>query len=1081
MKKTFLFLYSIGVLLSNAWAASDSRQTIWNIGSADNLTTGLALAPDNYKQFLARDFGYEDRYFLIGKSDAVQTFPYVLPGPADEWGGTWSTSGWRTHETNILFGIEKLPEGGSWKLIIDLADNSINKPPLLKVTINNQTEKFQLAPGGNDASIVGNMTGAKEQVLTIPIRPETIRKGGNCITLSVLEGSWLLFDHLRLEGPRGVKLLLPDNLFIRNVEAASYETEVNGLNCQPLLVDIEHLQGKPELTVELDGRPIFAQQIDTARYQIEAPMPAVKTPVNSNYRILCDGKLLQKGRIKRTPRQPQTPARYVDTRIGTAHSRWMIAPGPWMPFSMVKLSPDNQNGGWQAGYQPTFESVGCFSHIHEWTMGGLGMMPTNGSLKTVVGDELFPDSGYRSRIDKSTEEAPLGYYKIKLTDYDILAELTATTHCGFQRYTFPSDRDSARILIDLQIPTEYGYQLEEVEIRQVSDTRIEGFSHQLSKNVWSHDADQEYTLHFVIEFDKPILSMGGWINEELHQTSLLTGQNLEKAGAWLQFEPGQVVQCRSGISLVSVANASLNLKTEISTPFGWDFAAVRSNQEQVWNELLGRISITTSDKLEKTRFYTNMYRALCSRNIWSDVNGEWVSADEQIRRFSNPDDVALGCDAFWNTFWNLNQFWNLVTPEWSKRWVNSQLGMYDANGWLAKGPAGMEYIPVMVAEHEIPVIVSAWQMGIRDFDAEKAFEAIKKMQTTPSQKVCGGYAGNRDLIPYLKYQFVPADKGRFSNTLEYAYDDWTVSQFAKSLGKEADYRVFAERGSWWRNAINPETGYAQLRNSDGNWSPDFDPFRSGANHQYVEGNAWQLTYFVPQDVPALAEAIGKDRFTERLEWGFKASEPWRYNAPNDQYWDFPVVQGNQQSMHFAFLFNWVGKPWLTQQWSRSIIERYYGTGTANAYLGDEDQGQMSAWLIMASLGLFQTDGGCSTDPVYEIGSPLYEKIVIDLGGRYGRGKSFTIEAKNTSRINKYVQHAILNGKELTSFNFPVSELLQGGSLILEMGDTPNTKWGIIIQKTKNPFLKNETGKSGWKEGKTKAVSFPTRTQKKNSV
>lgn len=1042
MKKTFLSLYSIGVLLSNAWAAPDNGQTIWNIGSADNQTTGMALAPDGYKQFLAHDFGFEDRYFLIGKSDAAQTFPYVLPGPADEWGGTWSTSGWRTHETNILFGIEKLPVGGSWKLVIDLADNSIKKPPLLKVTINNQTEKYQLAPGGNDSSILGNMDGANEQILTIPIRPETIRAGGNCITLSVLEGSWLLFDQLRLEGPRGVKLLSPGSLFIRNVETANYETEVNGQNSQPLLVDIEHLEGKPIVTVELDGKTIFAQQMDTARYQIEAPMPAVKAPANSSYRILCNGKLMQKGRIHRTPQQPQTPARYVDTRIGTAHSRWMIAPGPWMPFSMVKLSPDNQNAGWQAGYQPTFESVGCFSHIHEWTMGGLGMMPTNGALKTVVGDELNPDSGYRSRIDKATEEAPLGYYKIKLTDYDILAELTATTHCGFQRYTFPSDRDSARILFDLQIPTEYDYQLEEIEIRKVSDTRIEGFSHQLSKNVWSQDADQEYTLHFVIEFDQPILNMGGWINDELQPTTHLTGRNLKKAGAWLQFKPGQVVQCRSGISLVSVANAALNLQTEISTPFGWDFAAVRSNQEQVWNELLGRISITTSDKLEKTRFYTNMYRALCSRNIWSDVNGEWVSADEQIRRFSNPDDVALGCDAFWNTFWNLNQFWNLVTPEWSKRWVNSQLAMYDANGWLAKGPAGMEYIPVMVAEHEIPVIVSAWQMGIRDFDAEKAFEAIKKMQTTPSQKVCGGYAGNRDLVPYLKHQFVPADKGRFSNTLEYAYDDWTVSQFAKSLGKEADYLIFAERGSWWRNAINPETGYAQLRNSDGNWSPDFDPFRSGANHQYVEGNAWQLTYFVPQDIPALAEVIGKDRFTERLEWGFQASEPWRYNAPNDQYWDFPVVQGNQQSMHFAFLFNWVGKPWLTQQWSRSIIERYYGTGTANAYLGDEDQGQMSAWLIMASIGLFQTDGGCSTIPVYEIGSPLYEKIVIDLGGRYGRGKNFTIEAKNASRSNKYVQRAKLNGKELTHFNFPASALLQGGNLILEMGDTPNTNWGI---------------------------------------
>ena len=382
----------------------------------------------------------------------------------------------------------------------------------------------------------------------------------------------------------------------------------------------------------------------------------------------------------------------------------------------------------------------------------------------------------------------------------------------------------------------------------------------------------------------------------------------------------------------------------------------------------------------------------------------------------------------------------MVTPEWSHRWVNSQLAMYDANGWLAKGPAGMNYIPVMVAEHEIPLIVGAYQMGIQDFDTNKALEAMIKMQTTPSQKVFAGYAGNRDLEAYLKYQYVPSDLGRFSNSLEYAFDDWTVGQFAKAIGNEKIYKEFNQRGSWWKHVIEPESGFATLKDSKGKWAADFDPFRSGANHHYVEGNAWQLTYFVPQDVPALATAIGKDRFIERLEWGFQASEPWRYNAPNDQYWDFPVVQGNQQSMHFAFLFNWVGKPWLTQKWSRSIIDRYYGSGIANAYLGDEDQGQMSAWFIMAAIGLFQTDGGCQTEPVYEIASPLYEKIVLHLDHRYGRGKEFVIEARNASRKNKYIQSAVLNGKELNSFKFPAAELLKGGSLVLEMSEKPNKNW-----------------------------------------
>ena len=672
------------------------------------------------------------------------------------------------------------------------------------------------------------------------------------------------------------------------------------------------------------------------------------------------------------------------------------------------------------------------------------MYKRQGKLFTKVGDQFRPDEGYRSRIDKKTEEAPLGYYKVFLTDTEILAEVTATERASFQKYTFPKDKDG-RVMIDLHIQAEYDYNLLDVDVRKVSDYRIEGRSHQISPrpHVWSDDADQEYVVNFVIEFDAPIKKVGGWKDDQILNEAHISGKDLKDAGLYVEFDTQKqsVIQVRTGISLVSVANASENLQKEISDKFGWDFEAVVQNQKNVWNGILNRLDIRTNDRMEKVRFYTNVYRALC-RNLWSDVNGEWMSPDEKVRKFTNPDHVALGCDAFWNTFWNLNQFWNLVTPEWSSKWVNSQLALYDANGWLAKGPAGMEYIPVMVAEHEIPLMVSAYQMGIRDYDAEKAFEAMKKMQTTPATHVAGGFAGNRDLLPYLKYKYVPIELGRFSNTLEYSYDDWTVGQMAKALGKYTEYGTFNDRGYWWKNAVNPENGYAHMRDSAGNFVADFDAFQTGRNHHYVEGNSWQLSYFVPQDVPALINIMGEKAFVDRLNWGFVVSEPWRYNAPNDQYWDYPVVQGNQQSMHFAFLFNWAKKPWLTQKWSRSIIDKYYGYGVANAYLGDEDQGQMSAWFVMAALGLFQTDGGCRIDPIYEIASPLYEKVVIDLGKRYGRGETFTIEAKNVSRKNKYVQSATLNGKKLDCFFFPASELLKGGELILEMGDKPNESWGI---------------------------------------
>ena len=1046
----------IVLLMCGGFTKGIAQNTIWQIGKADKSPGEFALAPGKFRDFVAHDFGYEDKFFLIGYSKEKGNFPYVLPGPVDTWGGTWPTSGWRTNQINILFGLKSATDG-QYKLVIKLADYAKKFLPLVKVVINDQEKLIQLtAPGrdiqqqpsprmnepyGDTASIMGDLSNATPETIEIPINAGVIRKGGNKITITVLQGSWIMFDQVQLTGAK-CEVEKPEKVFVCKVEPANYTLSKDGQEIQPLLVNTEHLSGKSKLRVDVDNQKVFEEVVEEGNYIFEAPMPAVDAPTQSRYKIFVDTKVVEEGIVNRSKQVPQTPADYVDTRIGTAHSRWMIAPGPWMPFSMVKLSPDNQNPGWQAGYDPSFESIGTFSYIHEWTLGGLGIFPTNGNLKTKAGDELSSGTGYRSQIDKKSEEAPVGYYKVLLRDYNIKAEATATTRCGFQRFTFPGNRDSSRILIDLHIPAEYNYKLNRVVVRKTANNRIEGFSHQLSPNVWSNDAAQDYTLHFVIEFDQPIKKMGRWTNDEIKYEDSIDAKDITNAGIFLAFDTKEnpVVQIRSGISLVSVANAGDNLASEITRPFNWDFDAVRNNQKNAWNEIFNRVKITTTNMLEKIRFYNAMYRSVCSRNTWSDINGEWKGTDGAVQKLKGKDEIALGCDAFWNTFWNLNQFWNLVTPEWSSKWVKSQLAMYDAYGWLAKGPAGMNYIPVMVAEHEIPMMVSAYQMGIKDFDEKKVLNAAVKMQTTPAQKIFTGFAGNRDLTAYLQYHYVPSDKGRFSNSMEYSYDDWCVGQLAKSIGDSSIYKTYNGRGYWWRNAIDKD-GYCHMKLSNGEWTRDFNPFRSGANEHYVEGNAWQLTFFVPQDMPALSKIIGKAAFVKRLDWGFRQSEPWRYNGMNDQYWDYPVVQGNQQSMHFAFLFNWAGAPWLTQKWSRSIIERYYGSGIANAYLGDEDQGQMSAWLVMASIGLFQTDGGCRSKPIYEIASPLYQEVEIDLGKRYGRGEKFTILSHNASRLNKYVQKAMLNGKPLNAFFFPTSELLKGGSLELWMGAQPNISWG----------------------------------------
>jgi predicted alpha-1,2-mannosidase len=1042
MKYKFLVLIAIGVFFMQACSVKD--KVLWQIGENDNSGAEFALSDNGFEGFIENDFGWEDNYFLIGTSDPKADWPYIMPGTNDTWGGTWGTSGWRSSTLNVLFGIDKLPKNGNWKLTIDVLDCNSKDLPLFKVSVNGKSWKYTIPEINTNSTISGEIPDSSEYLLEIPIPNELMLTGGNEVSLTTLRGSWLKFDQLKMEGPGNVCLTQNKAVYLRSVEAATYEIETENGTAQPLHVDVEHLSGQPKLEVILDGESIFSETVETGRYMFEAPMPAIKKVTKSKYAVYVNDEIIKTGNIERGPQNLITAAEYVDTKIGSAHSRWMIAPGPWMPFSMVKMSPDNQNDGWQSGYDPIFESIGCFSHIHEWTMGGLGVMPTNGVLKTQVGDQDDPDSGYRSRIDKATEAAPLGYYKVDLPDYNIKAEVTATARCGFQRYTFPKDREGSRVLLDLVIPSEYKYNSIEAYIKKTGEHSIEGFSHQLSPNTWSGGISQEYTVHFVAEFDQPISGFSVWTEDGVEQTDGIRIKNAKDIGAIVEFDTSEnnVVQLKTGISYVSIENARENLEKEITEPFAWDFTALRKNNVESWNDLLQRVKITSNNSLEKVRFYNNVYRSLC-RNTFSDVNGEWMDADETLRKMEDPSSPAMGCDAFWNTFWNLNQFWNLVVPEWSNRWVKSQLAMYDAGGWLAKGPAGMEYIPVMVAEHEIPLIVGTYQMGIRDYDVEKAFQAVKKMQTTPGQVVGGGYAGNRDLESYLKHKYVPFDKGRFSNSLEYSFDDWTVSQFALALGKEADYSHFFERAYYWKNSIDEETGFARMKDSNGKWMPDFDAYKSGANHHYVEGNAWQLTFFVPQDIPALAEMIGKDRFVERLDWGFEESYKTRFNGLNDQYWNYPVVQGNQQSMHFSFLFNWVGKPWLTQKWSRSILERYYGYGLANAYLGDEDQGQMSAWFVMVSMGLFQTDGGCRVNPIYEIGSPLYEKIEIDLGKQFGRGDKFVIEAKNTSRLNKYIQSAKLNDRVLTDFKFPARELLKGGKLELEMGPEPNLEWGIV--------------------------------------
>lgn len=736
--------------------------------------------------------------------------------------------------------------------------------------------------------------------------------------------------------------------------------------------------------------------------------------------------------------QKKEPVDYADPFLGTSESRWMLNPGATMPFGMVQLSPDNQGEVWKSGYEYTLNNIGGFSHIHSWTMVGLSVMPTVGLLSTYRGPADAPTtgwtSGYRSRFDKRTETATPGYYAVTLMNGNIRTELTSTTRAGFFRFTYPGSHDDAHILLDLDIPGEAKTEVLEARFTKVSPTEIEGYSHQK----WSWN---EYTVHFVIRFNKPIKSFGGWNGKKVQKgIEEIIGKAQMGAFADFNVKAGEQILMQTGISLVSIANARENLQTEMA-PFKWNFDAVRKNARSVWNGMLSKIRVEGGTEIDKKKFYSNFYRSYVARTTWSDVNGQYVDVNEKVRRAGSP---VYGSDALWNTFWNLNQLWALVNPDLTSNWAKSLIEIYRTGGWLPKGPAGIEYSGIMEASHEIALIVGAYQKGIRDFDVQTAYEAMLHQQTTPGLKTPeNGFAGNRFYKSYLELGYVPQEEGQVSNTLEYAYDDWCVAQFAKALGKEDVYQQFLKRAGNYKNVWDPDVKYIRMKNRDGSWVKDWSPFccTNFSGPGYLEGNAWQYSFFNPHDVQGILNLMGPKEFNHRLNDGFERSVRYNFNAEGDQYDLVPINHGNQPNMQAAWLFNYSGKPWLTQKWTREIMNRYYGATPYHGWLGDEDEGQMGAWFVMAAMGLFQTDGGVSSKPFYEIGSPIFSKIIIQLDQKYYKGKTFVIEARNTSDANRYIQHATLNGQPLTRPWFYHSDLVKGGKLVLQMTSRPNQSWG----------------------------------------
>jgi predicted alpha-1,2-mannosidase len=733
------------------------------------------------------------------------------------------------------------------------------------------------------------------------------------------------------------------------------------------------------------------------------------------------------------------PIDYVDPFIGTSNSRWMLGPYATLPFGMVQLGPDNQGDHWMGGYEYAIHSIAGFSHIHAWTMGGLRIMPTTIDLVTedrpVDAPYKGAQAGYHSRILKNREKAAPGYYKVYLYDHEVLAEMTVGKRTGFMRFTFPAC-DEARVLVDLQIPSEYRYRVVEGSVKRLNNQELEGFAQSQVSN-WN-----DYILYFVLRFDTPFARLDGFQERDVKRDiSEISGEG--DLGAFVTFHtnPGQVIQMQSGLSLVSIDQARLNLEKEMD-PFEWDFRSARDSSAAVWNELLSRIQVKTTTEKDKIRFYTNLYRAYCAKQTWNDVNGKYRDPGETVRQLE-PDREMYGGDAFWNSYWNLNTLWTLVTPRYADNYVSTQLELFKNTGWTSKGPTGLEYSGIMVGNHEMALMVSTYQKGIR-MDGKAIYSAILKNVTVNREGTpCNGYPGNDELKIYRHYGYIPYDLGFSSNMLDYAYDDWVVAQMAQAVGDRERYEYLIEQSQNYHNIFHPEYKFFVPRDSKGEWIPDFDEF---SNKSFIEGNSWQYLWYIPHDIPGLVELLGKDLFNDRLEKGFVLSEPHKFAAhafdrTAGQRAEYYINHSNQVNMQAAWLFNFSGKPWLTQKYTQAILESFYGDSPYHGWEGDEDEGQMGGWFVISSLGLFEMDGACSQDPVLELSSPLFEKITIYLDPNYYPGETFVIKANKLSKTNIYIQSARLNGEPLNRCWISFKDVVAGGVLEYEMGPEPNLQWG----------------------------------------
>jgi predicted alpha-1,2-mannosidase len=700
------------------------------------------------------------------------------------------------------------------------------------------------------------------------------------------------------------------------------------------------------------------------------------------------------------------PVEWVDPLIGSSHDG-QTYPAAGAPFGMTQWTPQTRDKETKCVSPYYFKDtrIQGFRGTHEWSgsctqdYGSFTIMPETGPLKTGA-------EARSSAFRRDHEHASPWLYQVTLDDYGIDAEMTGSVRSGFLRFSFPASREAS---IVVQVNSKPG----EGEIHVDKRAReIYGFN-PVHRIYAGSGKPAGFNGYFVAKFSEAFTG-GGNVNE--------AGQPI----AYVKFGANQEhrIGVRVGTSFTSVEEARKNLESEIPD---WNFEAARDRARAEWSRMLSKLEIRGASEQQQTIFYTALYHALLMPRTFSDVDGSYPGfagegKTETAKGFVYYDDFSL-----WDTFRALHPLLTILDPQRSQDMAQSLVAKGQQGGWIPIFPGWNSYTAEMIGDHDVEMIVDAYAKGIRGFDVEEAYRLMLQNATkTPPPALYADGRGRRALASYLQYGYIPLEdpvKDAFhtneqvSRTLEYAYDDFVLAQLAKALGKTGDYQALMKRAENWRNVIDPKIGFARGRHADGSWAEPFDP---GGKYKYVtEGLPFQYTFFVPHNIPGLIKLMGgAETFNRRLDEIF---------AKN--YYE----HGNEPSHHIAYLYDYAGEAWKTQDHVRQILTKEYGTGP-DGLSGNDDCGQISAWYVLSAIGFYPVAPGV---PVYEIGSPLFPEVVIHLAD----GKQTVITATGASDENRYIQSARVNGKSSTRTWISHAELIQGGHIEFQMGHTPNKSWG----------------------------------------